>query len=198
MCLHEAQNLLTTRRGANDNQEEKQNKTKQQKKWIYGKVLNKAQVAKTMCSIFAYEPAHMLCEFLNIFQQMPFKTFTRGKQTMSPRRSWYIQSLLLLSFSSSQPQPSVTARAAPPAPPSAQPLEGSHTVFSNSDATSYRGTHSPGKSACISWCLVPPEPSWAILGVPHCYSRQITGVHFRGGVRRWNYLCFQTSFFSSR
>lgn len=31
----------------------------------------------------------MLCEFCKTFQQMPFKTFTQRKQTMSPRRSCY-------------------------------------------------------------------------------------------------------------
>lgn len=69
----------------------KTKKKKKKKKWIYGKVLNKAQVAKRMCSIFAYESAHMLCEFCKTFQQMPFKTFTQRNQTMSPRRSWYNQ-----------------------------------------------------------------------------------------------------------
>lgn len=64
-------------------------KTKKNHKCIEGKVLNKAQVAKGMCCRFAFESAHMLCEFCKTFQQMPFKTFTQRKQTMSPRRSCY-------------------------------------------------------------------------------------------------------------
>lgn len=82
VCLHEAQNLSCSRMGADDTQNKK-------KKCIEGKVLNKAQVAKGMCCRFAFESAHMLCEFCKTFQQMPFKTFTQRKQTMSPRRSCY-------------------------------------------------------------------------------------------------------------
>lgn len=77
------------------------------------KVLNKAQVAKGMCSILAYESAHMLCEFCKTFQQMPFKTFTQRKQTMSPRRNWYDWAFCCSAPARCDFSPLVAAHAAP-------------------------------------------------------------------------------------
>lgn len=77
-----------------------------------------------MCCRFAFESAHMLCEFCKTFQQMPFKTFTQGKQTMSPRRSCS-KPAFCCSAAAQQSSSPMSEPCLLPQPCPAQPFEGS-------------------------------------------------------------------------